>query len=116
MLLQRADDRWQVRRTDAEGRTREPSPLACLPPGRLLLSANPTLLELRASGGGPSRTELLAFDAANPAAAYRVIAPEWQGRPAFNQHSYRSREWEGTMSYARVRIQPSAVAGRTTGR
>jgi len=53
-LWQRTADGWQRRQADATGRTREPSPLACLPGGRLLLSANPTLLPPDAAGGGPA--------------------------------------------------------------
>jgi len=57
VLWQRTHDGWQRRQADARGRTREPSPLASLPGGRLLLSANPTLLPPSASGGGPARPE-----------------------------------------------------------
>lgn len=149
VLWQRTADGWQRAQADERGRTREPSPLACLPGGRLLLSANPTLLPPEASGGGPARPELLEFATAQPQAAPHVWVPGWQGQPAFTEHSYRTlavdaatgeailfqnagyasaewalldrqgqwcggwrpregtdyREWEGTMSHARVRIQ-----------
>jgi hypothetical protein len=89
-LWQRTADGWQRRQADATGRTREPSPLACLPGGRLLLSANPTLLPPDAAGGGPARPEFLLFDSTAPTAQPEVLLPAWQGSPHFNQHSYRT--------------------------
>ncbi|HUT32311.1 MAG TPA: acetylxylan esterase [Planctomycetota bacterium] len=90
MLFQRTAEGWRRQQADERGRTREPCPLACLPPGRLVLSANPTLLGPQAAGGGPARPELLEFDAVNPAAPYRTLLPGWLGQPAFSEHSYRS--------------------------
>lgn len=90
VLWQRTAEGWQRAQTDERGRTREPSPLACLPGGRLLLSVNPTLLPPEAGGGGPARPELLEFAAAQPQAAPHVWLPGWQGQPAFNEHSYRT--------------------------
>jgi hypothetical protein len=89
-LWQRTADGWQRRQADVTGRTREPSPLACLPGGRLLLSANPTLLAPETAGGGPAQPELLLFDRAAPATSPQALRPGWQGHPPFNQHSYRS--------------------------
>ena len=89
VLMRRTDDGWERIATDP-GRTREPSPLAVLPPGRLLLSANPTLTGPRARGGGPARPSILAFDPAGPAAPYKTLLPDWQGRPRFSEHSYRT--------------------------
>jgi hypothetical protein len=95
-LFERTADGWQRRQADPASRTREPAPLACLPPsadhpaGRVLLSANPTLLPPGAAGPGPARPEVLVFDAASPGTPPVVLAPAWQGTPAFSEHSYRS--------------------------
>ena len=95
-LFERTNDGWQRRQADPAGRTREPAPLACLPPsaehpaGRVLLSANPTLLAPGVAGPGPARPELLVFDAAVPGTPPVVLAPAWQETPAFSEHSYRS--------------------------
>ena len=89
-LYQQTADGWELRQADERGRTREPCPLATLPGKRLFLSNNPTLLGAGASGSGPARPEILAFDANNPLAAARALLPEWEGRPGFNEHSYRS--------------------------
>jgi dienelactone hydrolase len=95
-LFERTNDGWQRRQADPAGRTREPAPLACLPPsaehpaGRVLLSANPTLLAPGVAGPGPARPELLVFDAASPGTPPVVLAPAWKGTPAFSEHSYRS--------------------------
>ena len=89
-LFKRTSDGWQIQQADKRGRTREPCPLACLPGGRLLLSGNPTLLGPDATGGGPARPEILAFDAADPRAAYETMHPRWNGSPAFTEHSYHS--------------------------
>lgn len=90
VLWQRTAAGWRRAQADEQGRTREPSPLACLPDGRLLLSANPTLLAPEASGGGTARPVLLAFSAAQPHAPPQTWVPAWQGQPAFNEHSYRT--------------------------
>lgn len=95
-LMRRSAAGWERVWTDEKGRTREPSPLACFPDGRLFVSANPTLLPAGATGGGPSRPELVEFAAADAKASPRVHAPGWQGQPAFNQHSYRSTAADGS--------------------
>ncbi|NLF40243.1 hypothetical protein GX586_12415 [bacterium] len=89
-LMRRTAAGWERLWTDEKGRTREPSPLARLPDGRLFVSANPTLLPPTAAGGGPSRPELLEFATVDAKARPRVHLPGWQGQPPFNQHSYRS--------------------------
>ncbi len=94
-LWQRKAAGWQRWQADKTGRTREPSPLACLPGGRLLLSANPTLMPPGAAGGGPARPELLVFDAASPAGPPRTLLPKWQESPAFTEHSYRTLAADG---------------------
>ena len=89
-LWQRTTAGWQRQQADATGRTREPSPLASLPGGQLLLSANPTLLPSDVASGGPARPEWLLFDTARSAAPPRALLPMWQGTPAFSEHSYRT--------------------------
>ncbi len=90
LLFQRTAQGWQQQQADETDRTREPSPLACLPPNRLLLSANPTLLPSDVPGGGPARPVLLEFDNTNTRNTPTVLAPVWQGQPGFTEHSYRS--------------------------
>src|SRR5512138_384333 len=53
-LLHRGSEGWKKVRTDATNRTREPSPLAALPGGRLFLSANPTLVTDPQAYSGPA--------------------------------------------------------------
>lgn len=88
-LLKRTADGWERQEVDEQHRTREPSPLAMLP-GRLFLSANPTLLPPDRAGGGPARPEILEFNPADPKAPFKTILPQWQGKPAFGEHSYRT--------------------------
>jgi len=88
-LYQRAAGAWQLQQADAVGRTREPCPLATLPGGRLLLSANPSVAAVNAYSG-PSRPEVLQFAAKDPKARFVRILPAWEGQPAFTEHSYRS--------------------------
>jgi hypothetical protein len=90
-LYRRGPDGWQLQQADPSGRTREPCPLVAVAGGRLLLSANPTLVADRtAGGGGPARPEILQFSAEDPKARFETILPVWEGRPAFTEHSYRS--------------------------
>ncbi len=89
-LFERTNTGWQRQQADETGRQREPCPIGCLPPGKILLSSNPTLLQPEASGHGPARPALIEFDAADPKAPYRSLPPGWQGTPSFNEHSYRS--------------------------
>ncbi|MBF0244203.1 MAG: hypothetical protein HQL31_02870 [Planctomycetes bacterium] len=100
VLFGRTGGGWQKLHADGKGRTREPSPLGCLPPGRILLSANPTLLPPEAVGGGPARPELLEFSATDPHAPPLVLRPGWQGEPGFNEHSYRSFATDATRGEA----------------
>jgi hypothetical protein len=90
MLLQREDNGWKRVHVDSDGRTREPSPLAAFPDGRVFLSANPTLGKGPEPSGGPARPDVLLFSADDPTAAPVSLAPVWQGEPAFTEHSYRT--------------------------
>ena len=89
-LYRNSGQSWELQQADAEGRTREPCPLAILPGKRLFLSSNPTLLGPDVAGGGPARPEVLAFDASSPRSTYSTLLPKWEGSPAFSEHSYRS--------------------------
>lgn len=95
-LWQRAPGGWQPLLADANGRTREPCPLAAFPgQKRFFLSANPTLAPPGQTGGGPARPEIVEFklpEAGHPAA---VHLPEWNGSPQFTEHSYRSLAADG---------------------
>jgi hypothetical protein len=93
-LYQRGDRGWQLQRSDPTGRTREPSPLAGFPDGRLFLSANPTLTP-EGTYSGPARPEILQFSANNPKAAFERLLPVWDGHPEFTEHSYRSFAADG---------------------
>jgi hypothetical protein len=94
LLFQRGPKGWERQQADPTGRTREPSPLAAFPDGRLLLSANPTLTPPDAYSG-PARPEILQFAAANPKAPAETLLPVWDGTPQFTEHSYRSFAADG---------------------
>lgn len=94
-LYRRESSGWKLVRNDQLGRTREPSPLAAFPDGRLLLSANPTLVTNRETYSGPSRPEILQFHAVDLGRAPEVILPKWDGEPGFTEHSYRSFTADG---------------------
>jgi hypothetical protein len=98
VLYQRTNNGWTRLRVDANGRTREPSPLACFHDGTVLLSANPTLGKGTEPNGGPARPEILQFSAANPTREPGQFAPVWQGAPQFSEHSYRSFAADGAKS------------------
>ncbi len=89
VLYCRDESGWQRIHADESGRTREPSPLALLDDGQLVVSANPTLTE-EGAYSGPARPTAFVFDAANPLSGQRVEQPLWQGEPAFSEHSYRT--------------------------
>ncbi|MHB9005778.1 MAG: hypothetical protein ACYDC1_02490 [Limisphaerales bacterium] len=89
-LWERKPAGWSLVFTDREGRTREPSPLALVGEGAVLVSANPTLTAVGQSGGGPARPVVFEFATTHLANAPRVIEPAWKGKPAFTEHSYRS--------------------------
>ena len=90
MLFQRDDSVWEKVHVDTTGRTREPCPLAGFSDGRLFLSVNPTLVTDPNAYGGPARPEILEFDTANLETPFKVILPQWDGKPPFTEHSYRS--------------------------
>lgn len=96
MLFQRGSNGWEKVRVDEMGRTREPSPLAGFANGNLFLSANPTLAPAEQAGGGPARPELLRFTTTNSQATPATILPQWQGKPEFTEHSYRSFSADGS--------------------
>jgi hypothetical protein len=89
-LYERLPTGWVRVAADAEGRTREPAPIAALPKDRLLLSANPILTRQKTSGGGPARPELLEFRGRQPSLPPLRELPGWDGSPRFTEHSYRS--------------------------
>lgn len=94
-LYSRGPDGWQLQQADAAGRTREPCPMVGFPDGRLLLSANPTLVADPNAYAGPARPEILQFAASHAKAPYKTILPGWQGTPRFTEHSYRSFSADG---------------------
>lgn len=94
-LYRRGSDGWRQVQLDAVGRTREPCPLVTLPGGRVLLSANPTLVADRQTYSGPARPEILQFSAEKPQDAAEKLAPVWEGQPEFTEHSYRSFAADG---------------------
>ncbi|RME95849.1 MAG: hypothetical protein D6766_02200 [Verrucomicrobia bacterium] len=95
LLFTRGEQGWRLVAADPAGRTREPCPLATFHDGRLFLSANPTRVEDRQAYGGPARPEVLEFDATHPERTPRRLLPQWQGEPAFTEHSYRSFAADG---------------------
>ena len=86
-FYRRTADGWQLQHTDPVGRTREPCPLVGFPDGRLLMSANPTLVPDQRAG--PARPELVEFHAARPKDPFKIHLPQWDGEPEFREHSYR---------------------------
>jgi hypothetical protein len=95
MLFQRTPTGWIKQQSDPTGRTREPSPIAAFPDGRLFLSVNPTLVTNRDAYSGPARPEILQFSANDPQAPFKTLAPVWEGSPRFTEHSYRSFAADG---------------------
>ena len=85
VLMKRTLGGWTRQQADEKGRQREPCLLGCLPPDKLVLSSNPTLLGPDASGGGPARPELVVIEAASPKSPCRSLLPGWNGNPRFNQ-------------------------------
>ncbi|MHB8972805.1 MAG: hypothetical protein ACYC3X_19890 [Pirellulaceae bacterium] len=94
-LFERAETGWQLRRSDAVGRTREPSPLAGFADGTLWLSANPTLTDPPQTAG-PAQPQMLRWKAADTTVAPETILPVWDGAPEFSEHSYRSLAADGS--------------------
>lgn len=92
----RDENGWRRVRVDADGRTREPSPMAAFADGRVFLSVNPTLVKEPRPGGGPARPDVLQFRADDPAADPLALAPVWKGSPEFTEHSYRSFAADGS--------------------
>jgi hypothetical protein len=95
MLFKRDTNGWSRVRVDSEGRTREPSPIAGFPDGRVFLSVNPTLGQGAQPNGGPAQPDVLQFSASDPTAQPVVLSPVWQGSPVFSEHSYRSFAADG---------------------
>jgi hypothetical protein len=95
MLFEREAQGWRRVWLDADGRTREPSPLAAFPRGRVFVSANPTLGRGDEPGGGPARPVVFEFQAGASTAAPKPLLPVWQGEPKFTEHSYRSFAADG---------------------
>lgn len=94
-LFKRESEGWKLVKSDEAGRTREPSPLAAFPDGRLLLSANPTLVANRDAYSGPARPEIFQFRAEDLGRAPELFLPPWDGEPRFTEHSYRSFAADG---------------------
>jgi len=95
MLFHRREQGWRKVCFDASGRTREPSPLAGFPDGRLFLSANPTLQADPNAYSGPARPQILEFTPQNPSRPAHILQPVWAGKPKFTEHSYRSFAADG---------------------
>lgn len=95
-LWYRTAEGWRQVYVDTTNRTREPCPLATFPKeNRIFVSANPTLAPPGQAGGGPARPEIVEFRLADLSKPAAVLAPEWDGKPAFTEHSYRSFAADG---------------------
>ena len=88
-LYGRHTDGWQLLHRDSAGRTREPSPIALLGNGDLLVSANPTL-GAPGTYNGPAEPSIARFATTDWSTAPVRELPQWQGQPAFTEHSYRT--------------------------
>jgi len=93
-LFRRGGHGWERLRAGT-GRTREPSPIAAFADGRVLLSANPTLVADPEKYSGPARPEIVQFSVSDPKAPPKVLLPTWEGTPPFSEHSYRSLAADG---------------------
>jgi len=90
VLFERTAGGWQRVYTD-DRRTREPSPVAASPDGQVLVSVNPTLGLPPEPNGGPTAPDVIAFSlSATSPWTPESLAPRWEGRPRFSEHSYRS--------------------------
>ncbi len=90
VLFERTSGGWQRVYTD-DRRTREPSPIAASPDGRVLISVNPTLGQPPEPNGGPTAPDVMAFPlTAGTGWKPESLAPRWDGQPRFTEHSYRS--------------------------
>jgi hypothetical protein len=94
MLFERPGKGWEKIVTDANNRTREPSPIAGFHDGSLFLSANPTLTA-PAAKSGPARPEIFLFNTADMRSEPQRLLPGWAGNPPFTEHSYRSLAADG---------------------
>ncbi len=94
MFFRRDSVKWELLQKDEKGRTREPCPMGVFRDGKIFLSVNPTSTPSDAYNG-PSTPEILQFSAQNPVAPYKTLLPEWEGTPAFTEHSYRSFAVDG---------------------
>jgi len=95
MLFRHVKTGWEKVWLDKSGRTREPSPLAGFPDGRLFVSANQTLLTDLSTYTGPARPEIFQFNVQNLSQPANVLLPQWSGQPEFTEHSYRSFAADG---------------------
>jgi hypothetical protein len=90
MLFEGGAQGWERVWLDAEGRTREPSPLAAFQRGSVFLSANPTLVRTDQTNSGPAQPEVFEFKASAAREEPKGLLPVWEGTPKFTEHSYRS--------------------------
>lgn len=95
-LLHRNADGWNGLFSDDDHRTREPSPMAVFPNTReIFVSANPTLVTDPERYSGPARPEVVRFDIGNDTVKQERLLPDWEGKPDFTEHSYRSFAADG---------------------
>lgn len=94
LLYRRTDTGWALLHRDESGRTREPSPVALLASGDLLVSANPTLAK-PGQYGGPSEPTVFRFNTGDLSAPPTTELPVFAGEPAFSEHSYRTVTADG---------------------
>jgi hypothetical protein len=93
-LYRRGAAGWELVHRDASGRTREPSPVALLAQGDLLVSANPTLTA-PGTQAGPARPTVFRFRTGHGQLEPSVELPVWDDTPAFSEHSYRTVTADG---------------------
>ncbi len=87
-LLARTGGAWQVVAEEREYREREPCPLVRLGPGKLALSANPSL-EPPGTRYGRCQPTLHLFERVGNRLVHRRELPRWSNQPTFTDHSYR---------------------------
>ncbi len=95
VLFERQESGWRRRFVDS-GRTREPAPMVGFHDGRFFVSGNGTLGKGPEPGGGPTRPDIIRFDARQGAGDGTQLLPVWRGEPPFREHSYRSFAADGS--------------------
>lgn len=89
-LSERQENGWHRVYSDTSGLTREPSPAAVLPGGRVFVSVNPATPAVPPKTEGVAHPDMLEFRADDILAGPKSLSPTFLGTPKFTEHSYRT--------------------------